>query len=151
MVKLIDAVRNRPGGLFHFEGGLTLYEGETLDIQMRVVEYVGGPVIDCSGWEIEIAGIALDPYRPQADINLSFGTSLDANGLLKISTINAFNGEDVNGIEDNIAGSSTTYPHGRPGWLFVRVHQGSTASPSYSAYLIKPSQIFLRQGPGAPI
>lgn len=149
MTKLIDVVRNRPGGIYHFEPGFDLYEGETLDIQLRMVEYVGGPFIDCSGWSITDAGIALDPYRPQPDINLTFGTSVDANGLMKISSINAFSGEDLNELEDNIAGSSTTYPHGRPGWIYVRAHQSDT-TPSYSAYLIKPSQIFLRQGPGAP-
>lgn len=148
MAKLIDVAKNRPGGIYYVRG-FELFEGETLDVHLKLVEWAGGPAIDCAGWTIALAGISFDPHRPQADVNLSFGTTLDAGGLLKISTVNAFSGVDSNRLEDNLAGSAATYPGGRTGWLFVRAHQGEAAG-SQSVYLIRPSQITLRQGPGAP-
>lgn len=135
MARMLDVVTNRPGGILSLSR-FDWYEGEYLSLRIRVVEYRGGPPIDCTGWTTGVtAGLYLDPRKPGYG-PIGIVASLSADGWLAIIAPST--------PEQNAAGLANQYPDGRPAWIWVRITDGT-----YSAYLVKPSPLTLRQGPGA--
>lgn len=136
MATMLDVMTNRPGGVFHFTQRFHWYEGEDLALSIQITEYDGGPPVDCTGWSVEESGIYGNPRKPVGgDLGLTLTSTLSSTGLLTIA------GESA--ISQNAAGVAAQYPDGRAAWIYVRVGDGT-----HSTYLIKPSPILLKQGPG---
>lgn len=128
-----DLITNRPAGVIRATGLVAIERG-TFRLRRRIV--ADGEPVDFTGHSVDLAQI---------------DTGIPGAGLISLNVTLNDGGTGIVKIEGNLAQmteglvSSMAYPDGQRATLFVRLKDPST----YPYYLIAPSEIIIKNAPGA--
>lgn len=128
-----DLITNRPAGVIRATG-LVVVEQGTFRLRRRFL--TDGVPFDFTGHSVDSAQI---------------DTGIPGAGLISLNVTLNDGGTGIVKIEGNLAQmtpglvSSVAWPDGRPATLYVRLKDPST----FPYYLIAPSQILIKNAPGA--
>lgn len=140
MATLLDVMTNRPGGLLEFEP-FDWFEGETLNLRVRLLDYPGGPAIDCTGWTVEAKLYQHARTGAAGDLPIAVIAGLSGDGWLSILGTSPLNLD--------AAGPAPANPSGKPVWLSVMANMTDTSFGTFNTPIVKPSRVTLRQWAGA--
>ena len=133
---MADLITNRPGGFIEELTGVVLVEGGTFRLKFVVTDDQTGDPVDLTGYTVDSAGMSWgNDFASVANFTVKLGV----DGVVTVEAGLAFTSASMVPVEQ--------HPNGRPAKLWVRLKDPST----YPFYLIAPSWVTIKHGPGASV